>query len=120
MESIKSKGGEDTFLTLDICSTDSIKQLNEDVKKTYGRLDAAINGAGILGPFQKLNDYSTEEITHMLTTNLTGVVTSTQEQIRLMQSNPSGSGGRIINFLSIYGLHGCKYGSIYCSLCMRL
>jgi NAD(P)-dependent dehydrogenase (short-subunit alcohol dehydrogenase family) len=113
VQEIKSKGGEATFLTLDIGSTDSIKQLHKDVKQTYGRLDAAINGAGITGPFQKLNEYSTEEMMQVFTTNLTGVVACMQEQIRLMQSNSGGSGGRIVNFSSIYGLHGCKFGSIY-------
>jgi NAD(P)-dependent dehydrogenase (short-subunit alcohol dehydrogenase family) len=115
VQAIKSNGGEATFLSFDICSTDSIVQLHKDVANTYGRLDAAINGAGILGTFQKLTGYSTEEITQILTTNLSGVITCMQEQIRLMQSNPGGSGGRIINFSSIYGSHGCKFGSIYSS-----
>jgi NAD(P)-dependent dehydrogenase (short-subunit alcohol dehydrogenase family) len=59
------------------------------------------------------NDYTQEQITDVLTSNLTGVITSMQEQIRLMQSNPGGSSGKIINFSSIYGLHGCRFGSIY-------
>jgi NAD(P)-dependent dehydrogenase (short-subunit alcohol dehydrogenase family) len=78
-------------------------------------LDATITGAGITGLFQKLTDYATEEIMPILTTNLTGVITCMQEQIRLMQSNPGGSGGRIINYSSIYGTHGCKFGSMYSS-----
>ena len=115
VQSIQSEGGEAVFLTLDICSTDSIKQLHKDVKTKYGRLDAAINGAGITGPFQKLAEFTTEELMQVLNTNLIGVVACMQEQIRLMQSNPGGSGGRIVNFSSIYGHHGNKFGSIYCT-----
>ena len=113
MQAIQSTGGEATFLSFDICSTDSITQLHEAASKTYGRLDAAINAAGITGNFQKLTEYSSEEVAQILTTNLTGVITCTQEQIRLMQANPGGSGGKIIIFSSIYGSHGCKFGSIY-------
>ena len=113
VQEIKSKGGEATFLPVDLSSTDSIKQLHKDAKEKYGRLDAALNGAGITGPFQMLIEYTPEQVTEVLTSNLTGVITSMQEQLRLMQANPGGSGGKIINFSSIYGLHGCRFGSIY-------
>lgn len=113
VKSIKSDGGKAVFLPFDISSTDGIIRSHEEAKNIWGRLDAAINSAGITGPFQALTDYSAEEITQVLTINLTGVITSMQEQIRIMQTNPGGSGGHIVNLSSIYGLHGCRFGSIY-------
>ena len=113
VQAIKAAEGEATFLQIDLCSTDSIIQLHSEAVKVYGRLDVAVNGAGITGDFKLLIQYTAEEATHLLTTNVTGVITSMQEQIKLMQSNPGGSGGRIVNFSSINGLHGQKYGSVY-------
>ena len=112
VQAIKSTGGEATFLPFDICSPASITKLHKAVTTTYGRLDAAINGAGILGPFGKLTALSPEEVTHLLATNLTGVITCLQAQIRAMQANPSDSGGRIVTFSSLYGAHGCKFGGV--------
>ena len=113
VETIKSKGGEATFLAFDICDHDSIKRLHKDVISHYGRLDAAVNGAGIIGEFHKTADYPTEAMQNIFQNNLFGVIYSMQEQIPLMQSNPGGSGGRIVNFSSIYGLHGCPFGAMY-------
>ncbi|KAK6442741.1 hypothetical protein LTR95_001024 [Oleoguttula sp. CCFEE 5521] len=110
---IKSKGGKATFLPVDMTDPASIKQFHQDAVKTYGRLDAAINAAGLTGDFCKLVDSSAENTAKILQINLAGVIGSMQEQIRAMQSNPGGSRGNIVNFTSIYGLHGCKFGSIY-------
>ena len=110
---IKSKGGEATFLAFDISDPESIKQLHKEAISVYGRLDAAINGAGIVGQYHKLADYPADNIEQVFQINVFGVILCMQHQIRAMQSNPGGSGGRIVNFSSIYGLHGCKYGPIY-------
>ena len=113
VKAIKSKGGEATFFAFDICNPESINQLHKDSVSLYGRLDAAINGAGIVGPYSKLADYPTDDIEQVFQINVIGVILCMQAQIRAMQSNPGGSGGSIVNFSSIYGLHGCKYGPIY-------
>lgn len=113
VQAIQSVGGEALFLPIDMASIESIKKYHADIKSTYGRLDAAVNSAGITGPFELLVNFPEQDIMNVLTANLTGVIFSLQEQIRLMRSNPSGSGGRIVNMASIYSSSGCPYGSIY-------
>lgn len=110
---IKSKGGEATFVAFDISDALSIKNLHDAVISLYGRLDVAVNAAGITGTFSELTEFEFDNIHSVIQINVTGVIVSMQEQIRLMKNNPGGSSGRIINFSSIYGLHGCKLGSIY-------
>ncbi|KAK3703449.1 hypothetical protein LTR37_014439 [Vermiconidia calcicola] len=114
VQTIKSAGGEATFLPVDITSPDSITQLHKSAVATYGgRLDVAVNGAGITGDFGKLADFTAENMNLVWQINVTGVMLSMQCQIHAMRANPGGSGGHIINFSSIYGLHGCQFGSAY-------
>ncbi|KAK5167646.1 uncharacterized protein LTR77_007345 [Saxophila tyrrhenica] len=113
VKEITSSGGTATFLPVDITSPSSISDLHEKAVSTYGRLDAAINSAGTTGDVVKFADSSPENTAAVLSINLHGVILSMQHQIRAMQSNPSGSGGRIINMSSVYGSHGGIWASIY-------
>ena len=110
---IKTAGGEAVFLPIEITNLASIKKLHQDAVAAWGRLDAAINAAGIIGDFGPLDTLTEENVSNVININLTGVIHCMQEQIRAMQANPGGSGGHIVNFSSIYGLAGCKYGSVY-------
>ena len=58
-------------------------------------------------------DKSTTELLDILQNNVVGVFWSMQAQIKAMSNNPDGPGGRIVNFTSVYGEHGCKFGSAY-------
>ena len=113
VNAIKAKGGEAVFITFDICDRASITALHKDTVAKYGRLDAAVNGAGIMGTFYKTAEVPPEMMDEVWTVNVTGVFLCMQEQIKAMQANPGGSGGHIVNFSSIYGLHGCKWGAVY-------
>ena len=97
---IKASGGDAIALTADVRAPSSVHSLFEATAQTYGRLDLLFNNAGITGPSRRLEDFSVEEWTAVVETNLTGAFLCTQEAIRLMKSqNPRG--GRIINNGSI-------------------
>lgn len=113
VETIRAKGGQAFFMAVDMTDLSTIKKLHKDVWNTFGRLDAAINAAGILGDLANVADMSEDNITKIIQINLTSVIFCIQEQIRLMQANPGGSGGRIVNFGSVYSLKGCQMGSVY-------
>lgn len=117
VDKITSAGGKAAFASVDIMEEASILSLHKEVLDKYGRLDTAVNAAGVLPPFEKLADSNKERWDRCMTINTTGVFLSMKEQILAMQKNAPEKGGVIVNLSSIYGLTGCKWGSPYCILC---
>ena len=62
----------------------------------------------------KMADTTKDAYDNTMAINVTGVYLCIHEQIRAMLQNPDKAGGSIVNFSSIYGLSGCKWGAIYC------
>ena len=116
VDRITSSGGKASFASVDIMDEASILSLHKEVLDKHGRLDAAVNAAGVLPPFERLADSSKEKFERCMTINTTGVFLAMKEQILAMQKNPE-KGGVIVNLTSIYGLTGCKWGGPYCEFC---
>lgn len=115
VDKITSSGGKGAFISVDLLEPASITSLHEKVLETYGRLDVALNAAGILAPSAKLADTDKADFDRSMAINVTGVYLAMVEQIRAMQKSPGEKGGVIVNLTSIYGLTGCKWASIYCT-----
>lgn len=116
VDKITSSGGKASFAAVDIMEEASIFSLHKAVLEKHGRLDTAVNAAGVLPPFERLADSSKESFHRCMTVNTTGVFLSMKEQILAMQENPE-KGGVIVNLSSIYGLSGCKWGGPYGGFC---
>jgi len=84
----------------DVTNPDSVKELFEKTKATFGRLDVLFNNAGIGAPAMPLEDLPFEKWKAVVDTNLTGPFLCTQEAFRIMK-NQTPRGGRIINNGSI-------------------
>ncbi|KAG9589095.1 hypothetical protein KCV04_g21641, partial [Aureobasidium melanogenum] len=52
VESIKQSGGSASFHPVDITNQASVVALHEHILERYGRLDAAVNNAGMSSTFQ--------------------------------------------------------------------
>lgn len=73
----------------------------EKINKKYGRLDVAINNAGILtGPDVEQENLAGFE--RMMKINVNGVFLACQNEIALMKK----TGGSIVNLSSVAGLAG--------------
>lgn len=116
VDKITSSGGKASFASVDVMDEASILSLHKGVLDKHGRLDTAVNAAGVLPPFERLADSSKDNFQRCMTINSTGVFLSMKEQILAMQKNPE-KGGVIVNLSSIYGLTGCKWGSPYGRFC---
>ena len=97
---IKCKGGNALAIVTDTSDTKSVKELFEETKRAFGRLDLLFNNAGTNAPGVSLEDLSFEQWTNVVNVNLTGVFLCTQEAFRLMKAQTP-MGGRIINNGSI-------------------
>jgi len=84
----------------DVTKPQSVRNLFDQVVKTYGRLDLLFNNAGISAPNILFENLSIEQWQEVINVNLTGTFLCAQEAIRVMK-NQQPQGGRIINNGSI-------------------
>jgi NAD(P)-dependent dehydrogenase (short-subunit alcohol dehydrogenase family) len=68
--------------------------------EAFGRLDAALNNAGVPGPYVPLDEYSEEDFMQILQVDLAGVWRCMRAEIRYMRSQRSGA---IVNTSSMLG-----------------
>ena len=76
----------------------------------YGRLDVAINNAGVGGGFEKLIDLSVESWNKTMSINSSGVFYCIKTQVPIMLKQ---GGGVILNTSSIAGIRGLPNATAY-------
>jgi NAD(P)-dependent dehydrogenase (short-subunit alcohol dehydrogenase family) len=80
----------------DVTRPESVRNLFEQTRTTFARLDLLFNNAGIGAPAMPVEDVPLETWKKVIDTNLTGMFLCIQEAVRLMK-NQTPRGGRIIN-----------------------
>jgi NAD(P)-dependent dehydrogenase (short-subunit alcohol dehydrogenase family) len=93
---IRKSGGRAEFLPLDVRSTDSVRAAAARIHKAHGRLDIAVNNAGIVKNAATL-DTSDEDWLDVIEVNLNGVFRCCREFGRLMVGQGRGA---IVNMSS--------------------
>lgn len=102
-EELKEIGGEASFLRVDVSNAADVRRMVEHGVSLYGRLDCAINNAGIEGDQAPTADCSEENWHRVLAVNLTGVWLCMKHEIPQMLKQ---GGGVIVNMSSVAGLVG--------------
>jgi len=87
-------------ITCDVADPAGVSRAVDTVAKTFGRLDALVNNAGI-AIFKPILDVTYEDWSRVLAVNLTGPFLCTQAAAPVMRD---GGGGAIVNITSISGL----------------
>ena len=115
IKQIEAAGGEDIFIKTDVTVRADVEAMVAKTMDRFGRLDGAVNNAGIAGtPFTDAADITDEDWYATINTNLTGVFMGMKFQIPAMLA--SGGGGAIVNISSMYGLIGGDIGNAaYCA-----
>lgn len=109
-ESIVQEGKDCSFIQCDISNEEQVKNLVEKTVNIYGKLDIAVNSAGIVGDMKPLIEYTGEDWNKVISTNLTGLFYSMKYQIPQMIKN---GGGSILNISSALGFVGKKDVTTY-------
>jgi NAD(P)-dependent dehydrogenase (short-subunit alcohol dehydrogenase family) len=108
---IRGAGGECQFMQCNVADDDSVKSAVDQAVATYGRIDAAFNGAGIDGEGGKLTaECSLENWDRVIGVNLTGVWNCLRHEINAMLKT---GGGAIVNCASSAGIRGAAYCGVY-------
>lgn len=100
VDTIKGAGGEAAAFAVDVTQNDRVEEAIQFALDTYGKLDLAVNNAGIGGAAAPLADYSFDDWHKVIDVNLHSVFYSMKYEIAAMLKT---GGGAIVNMASILG-----------------
>ena len=101
---IHALGREALFIAVDIASREQVANMVAATVAMYGRLDCAVNSAGIAGTVSlPTHEYPEEHWLQMIAVNLTGTWYCIRAQLAQMLKQ---GGGNIVNISSAAGLRG--------------
>lgn len=107
---LTAAGGEAAFVRADVRHEDEVRAMVEAAVARFGRLDIAVNAAGTEGQPGAAIDQTPESYAATFDTNVLGTILSMKHELRVMQTQGSGS---IVNVSSTFGHEGGAGASIY-------
>ena len=105
-------GGDSLAFAVDIADWDSVAAARDATLKATGRIDIAVNSAGVAGRNATVEDYPVDEFANIVAINLLGTFHVNKAVVPSMKANGY---GRIANIASIAGKEGNPNASAYSS-----
>lgn len=109
---VSSAGGEATAHRVDVADAAAVEAMVGFATETFGRLDVAVNNAGIAGEPKPVGEYSLDSWRRVIDVNLNGVFYGMRYEIPAMLQTGRGV---IINMASILGSVAFATASPYVS-----
>jgi NAD(P)-dependent dehydrogenase (short-subunit alcohol dehydrogenase family) len=109
---IVASGGVAIGITCDVSTDSDVFAMVSRTVAQYGRLDGAVNNAGIIGPIGPVVDYDLTAAREVLNINLMGTYVCVQAELRVMLEQGSGS---IVNVGSIWSETAAANYAAYCT-----
>lgn len=106
-ELCRKHGAETIMVRADVSRRDEVRAMVSRIIEKFGRIDALVNNAGILGKAIKPADITDEDWDAVMNVNLKGAFIVTQEVLKHMKR------GKIVNIASIAGKDGGTVGAHY-------
>lgn len=107
---VKAAGGTAVAVVCDVSSSADVETLIRKAVSTYGRIDCALNNAGIESRVRNTADITEEEFDRQIAVNLKGVWLCLKYELPQMVSQ---GGGAIVNTSSAAGTGGAPGWSAY-------
>lgn len=107
---LKEVGAEAMFVACDVANEAQVDLLVKQTIDSYGRLDCAINNAGIGGLWNPTHTYPTDNFEKVMAVNTTGVFFCMRAELQVMLKQGTGA---IVNVSSVAGLNGFPNNSAY-------
>jgi NAD(P)-dependent dehydrogenase (short-subunit alcohol dehydrogenase family) len=100
---LQKVGGRVHNIVADISDPDDVARMIDEAVSSLGKLDIAVNNAGIVHKPYRFHETPLEEWNRLMAINLTGVFVCMQQEIALMLKTRQGV---IVNISSILGCRG--------------
>ncbi|KAF2734812.1 NAD(P)-binding protein [Polyplosphaeria fusca] len=88
-----------SFNTLDIASTESVDKFVTDIIQRFGKLNGAVNNAGVMGPLGPITELKDDDAQRVIDVNVGGTLRCLRAELRVIEE-----GGSIVNIASVAGL----------------
>lgn len=108
---IEANGGKATAIVTDVSKAKDVENMVKHAVTTFGRLDYAVNNAGIEGNFGGVIDLSEEDWDQVININLKGVFLCMKHEAKAMLA--AKTSGAIVNIGSVNSFLGFPSGSAY-------
>ena len=109
---VKQAGSDAIFLRVDVADPEAVEKMVADTVAAFGRLDIAVNNAGIGGESKPTGDYSIANWRKVIDVNLNGVFYCMRYEIPQMLKQGHAA---IVNMTSILGTVGFANAPAYVS-----
>jgi NAD(P)-dependent dehydrogenase (short-subunit alcohol dehydrogenase family) len=100
VKDIVAAGGEAMAVQGDVAVEADVMRLFDTIDRTWGRLDALVNNAGIIGPFGRVDAMEAAPFAELLAVNVVGAFVCAREAVKRMSTAHGGKGGVIVNISS--------------------
>jgi NAD(P)-dependent dehydrogenase (short-subunit alcohol dehydrogenase family) len=110
VEAVATGGAKVRFIRNDVTDEDDAKAMIARIVSEFGRLDMAVNNAGISNETASLNRSDSSKFSAMVDTNVLGLYYCMKHEIIQMLAQGKGS---IVNLASIAGLNGMPWAGAY-------
>jgi NAD(P)-dependent dehydrogenase (short-subunit alcohol dehydrogenase family) len=110
VEAVATGGAKVRFIRNDVTDEDDVKAMISRIVSEFGRLDMAVNNAGISNEIASLNRSDSSKFSAMVDANVLGLYYCMKHEITQMLSQGKGS---IVNLASIAGLNGMPWAGAY-------
>ncbi len=107
---VSGLGGNAAFIRADVSKTADVSAAVDMAVQQFGRLDLAVNCAGVLGSGASMIDFTEDDWDEVMGINLKGTWLCMKHEIPAMMQS---GGGAIVNLSSIAGLVGSQHSPAY-------
>lgn len=109
-DTLRSLGAQAEFIEADVRVEEDVQALVEYAVARFGRLDIAVNAAGIEGESMPIVEQTAARYAAVFETNVLGTLLAMKHELRVMSAQ---RGGSIVNVSSTMGARGAAGASLY-------
>ncbi|HKR39089.1 MAG TPA: glucose 1-dehydrogenase [Paraburkholderia sp.] len=109
-DELRELGAQAEYIHADVSKEDDVRALVERTIERFGRIDIAVNSAGVEGESGPVTEQTPENYAAVFDANVLGTLLAMKHELRAMTAQGSGS---IVNVSSTMGARGAPNAALY-------